>query len=58
MDDPDESKFDIDLDQQEGEEEDNFIGDMQGIMLYQHKILRKYAMLGMIKYCAVPYFHK
>lgn len=26
-------------------------------MQYQHKILRKYAMLGMIKYCAVPYFH-
>jgi hypothetical protein len=41
---------------QEGDEDD-YIGDIDGIMQYQHKILRKYAMLGMIKYCAVPYFH-
>lgn len=26
-------------------------------MEYQHKILRKYAMLGMIQYSAVPFFH-
>ena len=26
-------------------------------MQYQHKILRKYAMLGMIQYSAVPFFH-
>lgn len=47
----------MNLEEQEGDEED-FIGDIEGIMQYQHKILRKYAMLGMIKYCAVPYFHK
>jgi len=27
-------------------------------MQYQHKILRKYAMLGMIYYSAVPFFHQ
>jgi len=32
--------------------------DIDGIMQYQHKILRKYAMLGMIKYSAVPFFHQ
>lgn len=34
------------------------MGDVDGIMQYQHKILRKYAMLGMIKYSAVPFFHQ
>lgn len=51
------AEFDDNIDDQEMDEED-FLGDINGIMQYQHKILRKYAMLGMIKYCAVPYFHK
>lgn len=46
-------------DQQEGDEDlDEYLGDIDGIMQYQHKILRKYAMLGMIKYSAVPFFHQ
>lgn len=51
--------FDIDPHFQEEEQEDLFIDEIQedaseynddikGIMQYQHKILRKYAMLGMI----------
>ena len=37
--------------------EEDIDDDIQGIMQYQHKILRKYAMLGMIQYSAVPFFH-
>lgn len=32
--------------------------DIESIMQYQHKILRKYAMLGMIQYSAIPFFHQ
>ena len=39
------------------QEDPDYMEDIDGIMQYQHKILRKYAMLGMIKYCAVPFFH-
>ena len=45
---------DMDSDEQE---DPDYMEDIDGIMQYQHKILRKYAMLGMIKYCAVPFFH-
>ena len=46
----------VDGDSDEQEDPD-YMEDIDGIMQYQHKILRKYAMLGMIKYCAVPFFH-
>jgi len=45
-------------DQQEGDDDPEYMEDIDGIMQYQHKILRKYAMLGMIKYNAVPFFHQ
>jgi hypothetical protein len=48
---------DID-DHDEDIEDMEYIEDIDGIMQFQHKILRKYAMLGMIKYTAVPYFHQ
>ena len=45
-------------DQDDTEEQDPECNDdIDGIMQYQHKILRKYAMLGMIQYSAVPFFH-
>ncbi len=31
---------------------------MQSIIDYQHKILRKYTMLGMIQYADAPFFHE
>jgi hypothetical protein len=46
----------VDMDSDDQEDPD-YMEDIDGIMQYQHKILRKYAMLGMIKYCAVPFFH-
>ena len=49
----------VNLEEQEEDIEDmEYIEDIDGIMQFQHKILRKYAMLGMIKYTAVPYFHE
>ena len=52
-------QININLDeQQEGDEDLDYLEDIDGIMQYQHKILRKYAMLGMIKYSAVPFFHQ
>lgn len=57
--DRDQPETNINLDdQQEGEEDPDYMEDIDGIMQYQHKILRKYAMLGMIKYSAVPFFHQ
>lgn len=49
----------IDVEEDGGEEaqDPEYIEDIDGIMQYQHKILRKYAMLGMIHYSAVPFFH-
>jgi hypothetical protein len=41
----------------EKDEDPEYNDDIEGIMEYQHKILRKYAMLGMIQYSAVPFFH-
>ena len=43
--------------QEEEEQDPEYDDDIEGIMQYQHKILRKYAMLGMIQYSAVPFFH-
>ena len=49
----------VNIDDPDDEIEDmEYIEDIDGIMQFQHKILRKYAMLGMIKYTAVPYFHQ
>ena len=31
--------------------------DINSIIEYQHKILRKYTMMGMIQYCDAPFFH-
>lgn len=56
--DPNQPTININLDeQQEGDEDPDYMEDIDGIMQFQHKILRKYAMLGMIKYSAVPFFH-
>ena len=41
----------------QNKDEEDYDDDIEGIMTYQHKILRKYAMLGMIQYSAVPFFH-
>jgi len=46
------------LDEEQDEEDYECAEDIDGIMQFQHKILRKYAMLGMIHYSAVPYFHQ
>ena len=47
-----------DQDEESEKDEDlEYNDDIKGIMEYQHKILRKYAMLGMIQYSAVPFFH-
>jgi hypothetical protein len=40
----------------EGEEGDS--EDIEAIAQYQHKILKKYAMLGFIRYSAIPFFHQ
>lgn len=42
----------------EQDEEEQYSEDIEGIKKYQHKILRKFAMLGMIHYSTVPYFHQ
>mmetsp|Transcript_17232 Transcript_17232/g.29017 ORF Transcript_17232/g.29017 Transcript_17232/m.29017 type:complete len:316 (-) Transcript_17232:39-986(-) len=47
----------VELDE-EDEEEQEYIQDIDGIMIFQHKILRKYAMLGMIHYSTMPFFHQ
>ena len=44
-------------DQDSQNKDEEYDDDIKGIMQYQHKILRKYAMLGMIQYSAVPFFH-
>ena len=31
--------------------------DIDSIIQYQHKILRKYTMMGQIQYCDAPFFH-
>ena len=45
------------LNQELDDQDPEYDDDINGIMQYQHKILRKYAMLGMIQYSAVPFFH-
>jgi hypothetical protein len=57
--DPNQPMININLDEQHaGDEDPDYMEDIDGIMQFQHKILRKYAMLGMIKYSAVPFFHQ
>lgn len=41
-----------------GEDDQRYEEDLEGIIDFQHKILRKYAMLGMIHYSTVPFFHQ
>ena len=41
----------------EGEEDPEYQDDLDGIMQFQHQILRKYAMYGIFKYSALPLFH-
>ena len=41
----------------EDDEGQNELDDKECIRVYQHKILRKFSMLGMIQYTAIPYFH-
>ena len=50
----DEDKNNSDDDEDSGQD----FEDIESIMQYQHKILRKYAMLGMIQYSAIPFFHQ
>lgn len=43
--------------QQEGEEDPEYQDDLEGIIQFQHQILRKYAVQGIFKYSALPLFH-
>ena len=43
---------------EEEEDDDDASEDIEQIAQYQHKILRKYAMLGFIRYSAIPFFHQ
>lgn len=41
-----------------GDGDQEYNEDIDGIMQFQHKILRKYGMLGMIHFQAIPFFHQ
>ena len=44
--------------EEEEEDDDEATEDIEQIAQFQHKILRKYAMLGFIRYSAIPFFHQ